>query len=71
MLVLTGLACTQQSEPTPTLIPTSLPVMITGYPVPTPVPTNTSDETTGIILAGAVLVLIVLGGALGATRRKS
>ncbi len=31
---------------------------------------NGADETTGIILAGAFLVLIVLGGTIGATRRK-
>jgi hypothetical protein len=38
---------------------------------PSPEITESMNETTGIILAGAFLVLIVLGGTIGATRHKS
>ena len=71
VLVLTCVACNAQPGQTPTLIPTPPPVQI-GQPtaIPTEV-TNNSDQTSGIILAGAFLVLIILGGTLGATRRKS
>ena len=37
---------------------------------PTPVVPGNANETTGVILVGAILVLIVLGGTLGTTRRK-
>jgi hypothetical protein len=37
---------------------------------PTPVVSGNADETTGVILVGVILVLIVLGGTLGTTRRK-
>jgi hypothetical protein len=70
-LVLTGIAWNQSAGQT--LAPTTTPVsgQLTSTPTSLPAGTNGVDETTGIILAGAFLVLIVLGGTLGATRRKS
>ncbi len=55
-----GLAAAAQQEAT--LTPTT---------TPTPPVSDGTNETTGIILAGVILVLIVLGGTIGATRRKS
>jgi len=50
------------------------PTVLLGSPSPTstPAPVVPSDinETTGVILAGAILVLIILGGTINATRRK-
>jgi hypothetical protein len=71
VLVLTGLAWNKQisqtamSSPIPTLDDQDL---LTATPT---VVVNNSDETSGLILAGAFLVLIILGGTLAATRRKS
>jgi hypothetical protein len=70
-LVLTGIAWNQQAGQTPVQTVTPLAGQLTATPTPLPAETGGADETTGIILAGAFLVLIVLGGTLGATRRKS
>jgi hypothetical protein len=46
--------------------------LVNPSPTSTPAPVIPSDinETTGVILAGAILVLIILGGTINATRRK-
>jgi hypothetical protein len=71
LLVLTALTGKQPVEQTAT--PTTTPgiIQLTATPTLSPSDTGGADETTGIILAGSFLVLIVLGGTLGATRRKS
>ena len=59
-------------NPTPTITAVASPspgLTPTGTPASTD--SDGTNETTGIILAGAILVLIVLGGTIGATRRKS
>jgi hypothetical protein len=71
VLVLTGLAWNFQAGQTPVQTVTPVAGQLTATPTPFPAGTDGADETTGIILAGAFLVLIVLGGTLGATRRKS
>jgi len=70
-LVLTGLAWHQPAAQSPVQTVTSLPGQLTATSTPLPAGAGGADETTGIILAGAFLVLIVLVGTLGATRRKS
>ena len=74
-LLLTGLTWThplfQVSTPNSSTTPTEeqdTPILTI---TPTPVVPADTNETTGVILAGAILVLIVLGGTLGTTRRKS
>ena len=73
LLALTGM--TGKQPVGQTLIPTPMPVIIGEATTATAAPSGADgvDETTGIILAGSFLVLIVLGGTLGATasRRKS
>lgn len=53
-------------------LPADVQVTLTTTPTVTPVPVvpGQPDEMVGIILAGTILVLIVLGGTIGATRRK-
>jgi hypothetical protein len=73
-LLASGMFWQQRVEPL--LTPTSL-AFLTASSSPelantsSPEITETMNETAGIILAGAFLVLIVLGGTLGATRHKS
>jgi hypothetical protein len=71
VLVLTGLAWNQQATETPAQTATLQPEQLTATSTSLPAGADGADQTTGIILAGAFLVLIVLGGTLGATRRKS
>ena len=73
-LLASGMFWQQRVEPL--LTPTSLSFLTaSSFPeltnTPSPGITDTMNETAGIILAGAFLVLIVLGGTLGATRHKS
>jgi hypothetical protein len=70
-LALTGLTWHQTAGQTPAQTATPLAEQLTATPTPSPAAASQADETNGIILAGAFLVLIVLGGTLGATRRKS
>ncbi len=69
-LLLTGMAWNRPAGQTAVQAVTHLAGQLTSTPTPSPAATNVVDETTGIILAGAILVLVVLGGTLGAARRK-
>ena len=71
VLLLPGIAWNRQVEQAPALTATPLPSQLISTPTSLPAVTTGPDETTGIILAGAILVLIVLVGTWGATRRKS
>ncbi len=69
VLILTGLDWNQQAGQLPEQTGTTISEL-TATPTAVPGGAGGSDQTTGIILAGAFLVLIVLGGTFGATRRK-
>jgi hypothetical protein len=63
-----GSSVAQDEQPTLTLTatPANLPWTARIFPEPT----NPIDQTNGIIIAGGVIVLIILGGTIGATRHK-
>ncbi len=71
VLVLVLLSLSHPPTNSPSQVTTPLSEAITLTPTPSSAAANGADETTGIILAGIFLVLIVLGGTIGATRRKS
>jgi hypothetical protein len=62
----TSLFADEQPTLTATATPASLPWTVRIFPVPA----NPIDQTNGIIIAGGVIVLIILGGTIGATRHK-
>jgi hypothetical protein len=59
-------------HPIDSTLPALAQVAATISPSSTPAAAeaNAPDETMGIILAGAILVLIILGGTFGATQRR-
>lgn len=51
-----------------------LPMVAAPSPTPTEVPgiyNETTEQTAGIIIGAAVLVLIIVGGTIGVLRRKN
>lgn len=62
----TSLFADEQPTLTATTTPASPPWTAKIFPEPA----NPIDQTNGIIIAGGVIVLIILGGTIGATRHK-
>jgi hypothetical protein len=75
VVMLTGLTrnspTTLAAEEQPTLIATTTPVRKLPWTAQIfPEPADPINQTNGIIIAGGVIVLIILGGTIGATRHK-
>jgi hypothetical protein len=76
IFTLTGLAWNYSATPMQAQDPTPTPTLAVTPPAGNwltrilPPPADPASQTDGIIIAGGAIVLIILGGTYGATRRK-